>query len=76
MQDVERREHGEYDIRLARIEEKLGDEEKGLIRDIKEIKDILSQARGILAIVKLGGWLLGIGASLALIYGAFIKKTH
>lgn len=68
--------HGEYDTRLARIEDALGNDERGLVKDIREIKEILSQARGILVVVKVGAFLLGIGASMAIIYGELLKKIH
>lgn len=43
---------------------------------LDQILEILSQSRGVINVIKLGGWILAVGASLALMYEAFIKKVN
>ena len=75
----EEREFGTIEERLN-ILEKSQEEHK---KDLKEIKEILNtilsliqNAKGIMALLKLGGTVLAIGSAIATAYYTFMASTH
>jgi hypothetical protein len=50
--------------------------EKSQDEKLTQILEILSQSRGIVSLLKVGGYVLAAGASLAMIYEAIVKKAH
>lgn len=64
-----------FEERLERMEERqqrlelamFGDEEKkeaGIVQDVKDIKNILTQSKGVVTFIKVLGWISGIAAAL------------
>ncbi len=39
-----------------------------IIRKLNELLNILSGAKGVLAVVKISGWIIGVGAAIATAY--------
>ncbi len=70
--------HSENIQRITTLEAKMIAIEKyGEERDKKldQIIDILSQSKGVVNLIKMGGLILAAGASLALIYEAMVKTV-
>ena len=59
---------------LSRIEaletshEELKKTNKEIIGKLNELLNILSGAKGVLAVVKISGWIIGVGAAIATAY--------
>ena len=69
--------HAENVERMAVLERDRDDQRmrfESMDKKVDAILDILSQGKGVVALLKISGWIIAVGSGIALIYGAFFKS--